>query len=302
MLQPHLEGPPWLVPMLRASFFTACIAHGSVAGGTHKLERNQFCLDCAGDALCSLCVAAHRCHRVVQIRRSSYHNVIRVSEVQKLLDLSTIQSYVINSARIMFLNGRPQGRLAKGVVNTCETCGRSMSEGFRFCSLGCKLDGVRKAAGHLALGLQPRVEPAGSMGSDSGSGSGGLARPDGCEDLKEQASTSGRHVAAAMGLLVWSPAKRRRVDASQLVKEYDDVDEAAGEESESGKGKGPLLVQKQEAEEKHMLRARPGAVAVCKEALGMSPPQTPPPAGNAPGAQWPSSRRRKGTPHRAPLL
>uniref|UniRef100_A0A7N0R9G8 PLATZ transcription factor family protein n=1 Tax=Kalanchoe fedtschenkoi TaxID=63787 RepID=A0A7N0R9G8_KALFE len=133
--------PEWLEPLLTTAFFIICRTHADAA----RSECNMFCLDCGSGAFCFYCRSSnHRDHSVIQIRRSSYHDVVRVSEIQKVLDISGVQTYVINSARVLFLNERPQPKSGKGVSHICEICGRSLLDTFRFCSLGCKLAGIKK--------------------------------------------------------------------------------------------------------------------------------------------------------------
>ncbi|XP_038971294.1 uncharacterized protein LOC103698700 isoform X2 [Phoenix dactylifera] len=131
--------PPWLEPLLTTSFFAACPSHSDAA----RSECNMYCLDCSSStsgAFCFYCRSdRHSGHRVIQIRRSSYHDVVRVAEIQKVLDITGVQTYVINSARVLFLNERPQpraGAKAAASPHTCEICARSLLDPFRFCSIG----------------------------------------------------------------------------------------------------------------------------------------------------------------------
>ncbi|GLJ13158.1 hypothetical protein SUGI_0206520 [Cryptomeria japonica] len=129
------EKPAWLDSLLTEKFFAGCSNHESAK----KNEKNIFCLDCLR-SICPHCLYVHRSHRLLQIRRYVYHDVIRLDDMEKLMDCSYVQAYTTNSAKVVFLNQRPQSRPFKGSGNICSTCERSLQEPYLFCSLGCKVD------------------------------------------------------------------------------------------------------------------------------------------------------------------
>ncbi|CAM0911606.1 unnamed protein product [Alopecurus aequalis] len=175
--------PGWLEALLGTRFFLACAAHP----GSPRNECNMFCIDCHATpaAFCYYCRShRHASHRVIQIRRSSYHDVVRVTEVDDVLDIAGVQTYVINSARVLFLNERPQprgagaaaGKAAASLYN-CEICGRALLDPFRFCSLGCKLVDTKRHGHEVASG---NVGGAGGGGNEAEvRGSKHGARPQG---------------------------------------------------------------------------------------------------------------------------
>ncbi|CDP10500.1 unnamed protein product [Coffea canephora] len=87
---------------------------------------------------------SHRFHRLLQVRRYVYHDVVRLEDLEKLIDCSNVQAYTINAAKVVFIKKRPQNRQFKGSGNFCTSCDRCLQEPFIHCSLGCKVDSVLK--------------------------------------------------------------------------------------------------------------------------------------------------------------
>ncbi|XP_070019329.1 uncharacterized protein [Nicotiana sylvestris] len=127
--------PKWLEVLLSEKFFNACLVHEL----ERKNEENVFCLDCCF-SLCLHCLPSHHCHKLLQIRRYVYQDVLRLKEADKLLDCSFVQSYTTNSAKVVFLNQRPITRQFKNSLNyTCIVCDRSIQRPNLFCSISCKV-------------------------------------------------------------------------------------------------------------------------------------------------------------------
>ncbi|CAN1290126.1 Protein RGF1 INDUCIBLE TRANSCRIPTION FACTOR 1 [Linum perenne] len=133
------QKPSWLEALQNQNFFLPCSYHESAK----KNEKNVCCLDCC-ISICPHCVPAHRSHRLLQVRRYVYHEVVRLEDLQRLVDCSNVQAYTINSAKVVFIKKRPQNRQFKGSGNYCTSCDRSLQEPFIHCSLACKVDFVMK--------------------------------------------------------------------------------------------------------------------------------------------------------------
>ncbi|KAL6629931.1 hypothetical protein ACP70R_029696 [Stipagrostis hirtigluma subsp. patula] len=146
--------PGWVGALVAETFFVGCPAHET----RKKNEKNIFCLGCCA-SICPHCAPAHRHHPLLQVRRYVYHDVVRLGDVEKLIDCSYVQTYTINSAKVIFLKPRPPSRPFKGSGNVCLTCDRILQEPFHFCSLSCKVDHVMMQGGDLSNILQYYGEP-----------------------------------------------------------------------------------------------------------------------------------------------
>ncbi|KAL5728223.1 hypothetical protein ACHQM5_001335 [Ranunculus cassubicifolius] len=136
--------PHWLSGLLGEKFFNPCLIHENVK----KNEKNIYCLDCF-ISFCPHCVSPHRSHRLLQVRRYVYHDVIRLDDAEKLIDCDYVQSYTTNSAKVVFINERPQSRPFRGSGNICSTCDRSLQDSYLFCSLACKVAHIVKIEGGI---------------------------------------------------------------------------------------------------------------------------------------------------------
>ncbi|KAK2650597.1 hypothetical protein Ddye_018086 [Dipteronia dyeriana] len=134
LVSSHL--PRWLEVLLTEKFFNACVIHED----EKKNEKNIYCLDCC-ISICPHCLSFHNSHRLLQIRRYVYHDVIRLDDAANLVDCAYIQPYITNNAKVIFLNQRPQTR-HRSSGNICSTCDRSLQGSYLFCSLSCKIDSL----------------------------------------------------------------------------------------------------------------------------------------------------------------
>ncbi|CAG9466842.1 unnamed protein product [Pedinophyceae sp. YPF-701] len=124
-------------------FFQQCEScpPGSCAKAQDLLLK-YYCLDCRVP-LCCGCRSQHATHDVLQVRRSSYREVIKAKELARVTDTSGIQTYVINSNKVIFIHFRHQAHPPKGLKPpaNCVNCSRQLLDAqAQFCSLQCCMD------------------------------------------------------------------------------------------------------------------------------------------------------------------
>nr|TKW37524.1 hypothetical protein SEVIR_1G052300v2 [Setaria viridis] len=143
--------PAWLRQLLGTRFFEPCPEHPAVTAirSTRSVGCNYFCTNCAGGALCSGCLAGHEGRRVqgdlfsdacsAQIRKSSSHGLVRVADIERLLNVSLVQTYLVNGEEAVFLDKREISGKGRAGTTRCEECSRGLQDlASLFCSLGCK--------------------------------------------------------------------------------------------------------------------------------------------------------------------
>ncbi|CAM6121659.1 unnamed protein product [Calypogeia fissa] len=152
--------PIWLPGFVEPEYFTECHEHihhnaksrAGDQGSTKKGDRNYYCVDCCKGPLCETGrQVEHGGHTVLQVRKASHTDAIRVNDIAKLVDIEHIQTYTINGAKIVFLPSRPQAKPAKGSPRYCEMCNRSLQDLVRFCSLSCKMKAIINRPGDASL-------------------------------------------------------------------------------------------------------------------------------------------------------
>lgn len=71
--------------------------------------------------------------------------MVKVSEISKHMDLTEVQLYIINGAKVVFLRRRPQPKAPRGTSSnyTCTVCGRHLQV--------CAVCGFEREVGGNAL-------------------------------------------------------------------------------------------------------------------------------------------------------
>lgn len=215
----------WLYQLVTCPYlFKPCPQCAPTHSGREVLI-TYFDPDEPGAGYCTYCPQRASKPRLLQIRRSTYHEVVKAADISRLADVSGIQHYVINGAKVLFLRPRPQPRPPKGVVAParCSVDGRQLMDVHSsYCSLRCKLEAEDKAFADNYPSAMEEMEAAAVAAAQAGEG--GDATATGLAGTyHRQGGHEGRRVVV--------PSHKRAASAAPADQQ---LDEGSSEEGEAG--------------------------------------------------------------------
>ncbi|KAF6256617.1 PLATZ transcription factor-domain-containing protein [Scenedesmus sp. NREL 46B-D3] len=202
----------WLYQLVTCPYLFKPCPQCSTSHSGREVLITYFDPDAPERGYCTYCPQRASRPRLLQIRRSTYHEVIKAADVSRMADVSGIQHYVINGAKVLFLRPRPQPRPPKGVVAParCAVDGRQLMDAHSsYCSLRCKLEVEDPLfAAHYPSGIE-EMEAAAAAAAEDGGADGGLAgtyHRQGGHEGRRVVVPGGKRAAAAAGVLGGSGA------------------------------------------------------------------------------------------------
>ncbi|XP_021891347.1 uncharacterized protein LOC110809748 [Carica papaya] len=137
MLEESNQKPEWLEPFMQTTFFDVCPIHAFF-----QIEKNAFCINCCVD-ICQYCLSspAHRSHKIIQIYRHVYKEVVSIPTIENYMDCSKIQQYKCNKKMVLAIKPLPHVSTAARFDVACRGCGRrlAMPSLHLYCSISCKV-------------------------------------------------------------------------------------------------------------------------------------------------------------------
>ena len=132
----------WPESLIATRFFEPCTSHATLRRG----HLNHFCLRCSttsGTLLCKHCLPDHeeKCGgRCIQIFRFMCHDVVRVNDVEDLIDVDGIQQFRAYNHSAVHLRSMETATHPSPYTDRCggKFCNRYLDPSWKYCSLACK--------------------------------------------------------------------------------------------------------------------------------------------------------------------
>lgn len=221
----------WLYQLVTCPYLFKPCPQCSTSHSGREVLITYFDPDAPERGYCTYCPQRASRPRLLQIRRSTYHEVIKAADVSRMADVSGIQHYVINGAKVLFLRPRPQPRPPKGVVAParCSVDGRQLMDAHSsYCSLRCKLEVEDPLfAAHYPSGIEEMEAAAAAATEDGADGLAGTYHRQGGHEGRRVVVPGGKRAASAAGGLAGSAAGEHQ-------HQHEDV---SSEEGDAGAGR-----------------------------------------------------------------